>query len=542
VGWLGVAYCLCLLFLALTAPTTANAAVRSEFFGIVQTATLDDQDFAGMEKAKVRTNRFILNWGSIERSQGKFKWDFIDRFIGELASHGIRAVPSIWGNPEWLPGSSSTPPVGWAQAEQRWRIFLKAAVARYRPGGVYWSRYYHKRFGAKATALPVKSWQIWNEPNLKKYFAPYPSPGKYARLLQISYPTIKSADRRARVVLAGMPGYGDVTAWSFLASLYSVSGIRAFFDAVAIHPYGASLNRVRQEIQRMRDTMKRRGDAATPLWIDEIAWGSAPPDRVGINKGPSGQAQMLRRSFELILKNRAAWNIQHLFWYHWRDPKRSRAACTFCGSAGLLKFNRTAKPSLTAFRRFTADKVAPVATITGGPRNGSLIDDATPTFKFTSSEPGSTFQCRFDAGAFLPCSSPYTPKAAQSQGTHTFQVRAIDAPGNVSAPISRTFTIDTIRPPIPKILGSDPASPANENNPKVKGQAAAGTIVKLYTTPGCTGTPAAQASTAVFGTPGIKASVADNTSTSFRATATDAAGNVSGCSPPLTYVEDSTLP
>jgi hypothetical protein len=106
--------------------------------------------------------------------------------------------------------------------------------------------------------------------------------------------------------------------------------------------------------------------------------------------------------------------------------------------------------------------------------------------------------------------------------------------------VSRTFTIDTVPPPIPKIDGSDPVSPANENSPKIKGHAAAGTIVKLYRTPGCTGTPAAMASTAVFGVPGITVSVADNTTTSFRATATDAAGNKSGCSPPLTYMEDST--
>jgi hypothetical protein len=44
----------------------------------------------------------------------------------------------------------------------------------------------------------------------------------------------------------------------------------------------------------------------------------------------------------------------------------------------------------------------------------------------------------------------------------------------------------------------------------------------------------------VFGTPGITVSVPDNTTTSFRATATDAAGNHSGCSAPFTYVEDST--
>jgi hypothetical protein len=531
-----------LLGVALAAPSVATAAVRSEFYGIVQTATLDDRDVEGMQAAGVRTTRFVLNWGAVQPAQGKFKWEFLDRFIGDLASHGIRAVPTVWGNPSWLPGSASTPPTFGVRAEQRWRSFLQALVARYRSGGAYWTNYYHKRFGASAKALPVESWQIWNEPNLKKYFAPYPSPGKYARLLQISYPAIKSKDRHARVVLAGMPGYGDVTAWAFLGTLYRVSGIKAFFDAVALHPYGSSLKRVRQEIQRVHNVMRSRRDAATPLWINEIAWGSARADRIGINKGAAGQARMLRRSFKLILSHRTAWNIEHLFWYHWRDPRRSRASCSFCGSAGLLGFNRAAKPSFGAFRRFSDEKTPPVARITRGPLNGGLVNDATPTFRFTSSEPGSTFGCHFDAGAFYPCSSPFTPLGARANGTHTFYVRAIDASGNVSTSQSRTFAIDTIPPPTPKIAGTYPASPANDNNPKLNGNAAPGAIVKLYTTAGCTGSPAAQASTAAFSGPGITVSVADDTTTSFRATATDAAGNTSGCSPAVTYVEDSTPP
>ena len=73
--------------------------------------------------------------------------------------------------------------MGGTKAQQRWRNFLKALVTRYGPHGTYWTTHYHERFGANATELPITSWQIWNEPNLKKYFAPYPSPGQYARLL-----------------------------------------------------------------------------------------------------------------------------------------------------------------------------------------------------------------------------------------------------------------------------------------------------------------------------------------------------------------------
>ena len=46
-------------------------------------------------------------------------------------------------------------------------------------------------------------------------------------------------------MLAGMPGYGDVNAWDFLDSLYSVPGIKDHFDAVALHPYAPNLDQLR---------------------------------------------------------------------------------------------------------------------------------------------------------------------------------------------------------------------------------------------------------------------------------------------------------
>ncbi len=434
-----------ILPLALFASSPAlGLTVRTEFFGIVQTGTLDEPDMQTMKSLRVQTDRFLLSWGWVERGKDSFEWGPADRFIGALAAHGIRAVPAVWGNPDWLAGSSSTPPIGGTLAESQWRDFLKALVARYGPGGVYWKTYYHQQFGATATPLPITSWQIWNEPNLKKYFAPYPSPGKYARLLQISYPAIKSKDPHAQVVLAGMPARsGDVTATSFLKSLYAVGGIKADFDATALHPYMPTIDQVKAAIQQFRQVMTSHGDGATPLWISEIAWGSAPPDGQGINKGPSGQAQMLAKAYKLILQNRRAWNIAHLYWYHLRDPLNSVASCSFCGSAGLESSDRTKKLSYAAFKAIVAERTAPTATITAGPAAGSITTDSTPTFGFKSSEPGSTFQCRFDSRTFTACAPPFTTKAPLANGKHTFYVRAIDAPGNVGAAASRSFTVRT---------------------------------------------------------------------------------------------------
>jgi len=124
--------------------------------------------------------------------------------------------------------------------------------------------------------------------------------------------------------------------------------------------------------------------------------------------------------------------------------------------------------------------------------------------------------------------------------TLTRIVRAIDAPGNESQIVWRSFTVDTQAPAAPQITDTDPNSPANDNAPEVKGSAAAGSIVKLFKTTGCTaGTAVAQGTAAKFASPGITASVLDNTTTAFRARATDAAGNVSPCSGAFTYVEST---
>src|SRR5262249_54442876 len=90
-------------------------------------------------------------------------------------------------------------------------------------------------------------------------------------------------------------------------------------------------------------------------------------------------------------------------------------------------------------------------------------NDDTPTFSFTSSESGSTFECRVDGAQFATCVSPHTT-APLGQGSHTFEVRATDAAGNTDpSPASQTFTVDTI---IPNPTTSVPApSPSNDATP-----------------------------------------------------------------------------
>ena len=66
--------------------------------------------------------------------------------------------------------------------------------------------------------------------------------------------------------------------------------------------------------------------------------------------------------------------------------------------------------------------------------------------------------------------------------------------------------------------------------------------MKLYSSADCSGSPLASGTPAEFSSPGLTIAVANNQTIDLRATATDAAGNTSGCSTALAYTEDSSAP
>ncbi|MSO41493.1 MAG: hypothetical protein EXQ70_06315 [Solirubrobacterales bacterium] len=118
-------------------------------------------------------------------------------------------------------------------------------------------------------------------------------------------------------------------------------------------------------------------------------------------------------------------------------------------------------------RNFTVNSTPPDTILDSNP--GAFITDTTPTFSFSStpgggsfecaiadginlvevdagefgsSEGDSSFECRLDAAAFAPCTSPKGFKV--KIGRHSFQVRATDQAGNADAsPASKSFTVKT---------------------------------------------------------------------------------------------------
>jgi hypothetical protein len=96
-------------------------------------------------------------------------------------------------------------------------------------------------------------------------------------------------------------------------------------------------------------------------------------------------------------------------------------------------------------------------------------------------------------------------------------------------------------PEPPTLTGTSPGSPGSSTTPRVLGEAANGSSVKLYRSENCSGEPVATGTAAELLSPGLAVSVAPSSLTTFRATA-EAEGFVSACSQPVSYVQSLEEP
>ncbi len=88
----------------------------------------------------------------------------------------------------------------------------------------------------------------------------------------------------------------------------------------------------------------------------------------------------------------------------------------------------------------------PETNITSGPQG--LTSSATASFAFASDRQEITYECRLDGAAFEACASP-KDYSSLAQGSHTFEVRAVDSLDQKDAtPAKRTFTVDTNAPTV----------------------------------------------------------------------------------------------
>jgi hypothetical protein len=350
--------------IALLAFASSAQAAPRDFFGVMPQTTLTDEDVERMNQAHAGSLRFEIPWDHVDPSAapGDYTLAAIDDTMRKLAENNIRAIPFLYGTPDWVAELENSdcsgdicriyaPHTGAGLAA--WKTFVSDMVKRYGPGGAFWSE------NPSVPEKPVKVWQIWNEQNSDSFYGPKPNVKNYAKLLDAADSAIASEDPQADVLLGGMfisPRGGrkpSIFSNKFLAKLYTIKGAKKDFDGVGIHPYAGQMKKVIAQTELMIDAMKDARDTSASTWITEIGWASSGPPNPLV-KGSKGQADRLKEAFKYFLKNRRKFNTKAVVWYSWRDnPDPDVGLCEWCPGSGLVTEDMKAKPSLKQFTKFS---------------------------------------------------------------------------------------------------------------------------------------------------------------------------------------------
>ncbi|MDE1924556.1 MAG: beta-xylosidase [Patescibacteria group bacterium] len=339
-----------------TAPPPAMTANTSGF-GI----SVGD-DFSGLSEAQLGARldaivalgitwlRFDADWSYIQREQGgAYNWRVIDRIVVAAHTRGLQVLPILDFSPWWAHdpecGSSRCQP----SDPMQFAAFAGAAAVHFAPQGVH-------------------DWEIWNEPNIVRFWQPAPDPAAYARLLEDASAAIKKADPSAQVISGGLASAetsdGNIAPVDFLQALYT-DGAGPSFDAVGFHPYSfpalpsypAQWNAWQEMAATnpsLRSVMVAHGDSAKKIWITEFGAPTGGPG-AGADVGDYNLADNpdhVSEALQALILTDAVTQVRELsfagplFWYTYIDLGTDPG--TTENFYGLLRYDGSKKPAFDA--------------------------------------------------------------------------------------------------------------------------------------------------------------------------------------------------
>ena len=341
------------LVLALALASPAAAATPRDFFGVMLDgpALGPGVDIAAesklMASSGVGTVRVAFYWRQMQPEQGgPIDFSETDRIVGAAAQRRMRVLPTIVRAPSWATGGD-THEGAVPLDPSTYAAFAAEVARRYGRGGTFWAL-------GLVPALPVVSYQVWNEPDIGRYWQGDPWAPTYVKLLRAAAPAIKAVDRQAQVVAAGLTN----ESWNDLRMLYR-AGARRWMDAAAIHPFSRRPSNVVKIVRLARRVMRNARDGAKPLILSEVSWSSGKGQSTfnyGWETTERGQAQRIRQILPMLARERRRLGIQALYWYTWLSPQVGDDESF--SYAGLRRLSRdgkpVSKPALRAFRATVA--------------------------------------------------------------------------------------------------------------------------------------------------------------------------------------------
>jgi hypothetical protein len=316
-----------------------------------------------MASSGVESLRFVANWSyaqpyaswaavpAAQKSQYvdagglPTRFDRLDEIVAAAARHRLELLPTILYAPSWDAAPVSNTSYPQPSSVVPYANFLAALVHRYGPKGSFWQNH--------SPRVPIRSWQIWNEPNLSVFWPEQPFASSYIGLLAAAHAAIKQADPGARVVLAGMPNYS----WVSLRQIYSVPGASRLFDVVAVHPYTRDPAGVITIIRKIRRVMDASGDRRKPIVADEVSWPSSL-GRTRHNDGydfattERGQARNIAALLPMLARDRRQLGLLGFDYYDWAGVEQTGGQVfNFAGLFRAVLPRLIAKPAFHAFKQ-----------------------------------------------------------------------------------------------------------------------------------------------------------------------------------------------
>jgi hypothetical protein len=319
------------------------------FFGVSE-SVMGEQDFALLHEADAGTFRTVFPFAAVRTEPGvPYDWEGFDNVVRETAERGLELVPNPYGVPNWVSEERWTTPIGKRVLVREWREFLTALVRRYGPEGEFWSLPENEYLPYQ----PIRTWQIWNEPNSITWWFPRPRPSEYALLLERSARAIHAVDPEAQIMTAGIVARPTnrhaIRGSRYLTRLFNNRNARAATDLLGFHPFAPAVRGVQNQIESARKILNRAGIGEVPIWVTEVGWGSRGPEGHALIKSEKGQVRALEGTFEMALRERERLGIARVLWYHWRDYRDD--LCRWCESSGLVNRKLGKKPLYQAFQR-----------------------------------------------------------------------------------------------------------------------------------------------------------------------------------------------